>query len=213
MSNSEKVYSKIKQLIFRGQIKPGERLIETELCEKFATSRTPVREALNRLSSEKFIKITPNKGAQVARMTLKEIEEVQEFRMLIETKCLAEFSGNISSDDTDELVRLHNEMKINIKEMDIYKFVENNALFHLIFIEISGNTVISQTVKDLQNRYYPHQYFTLTLPGVLDMSIQGHKEIVECFINKEFKQAMRSIRKHYEDFKSVYKKLGELNLI
>lgn len=213
MSNSEKVYKEIKDLIFSGKMKPGERLIEKDLCEKFNTSRTPVREALSRLSSEKFIKIVPNKGAQVARLSLKEIEEVQEFRLLIETKCVKEYSKNIAKKDIDKMIHFQNEMKKNIEEMNIQKFVENNASFHSIFINISKNRIIKQIFEDLQNRVNPHQYYILTLPGTADLSIKGHEDIIECFIKNDFKGAAKSIQKHYDDFKPIYKKLNDLNLI
>jgi DNA-binding GntR family transcriptional regulator len=213
MSNSEKVYRKIKQLIFSGQIKPGERLIETELCERFKTSRTPVREALKQLSSEKFVKIVPNKGAQVAKLTFEELEEVQEFRMLIETKCVTEFKDNFSKEDINQLIKLQNEMTNNIKDMNIQKFVENNALFHSVFVKVSNNNVLTDVFKDLQNRYNPHQYYTLTLPGALELSIKGHDDIIKCFVNKDFKGAAKKIRKHQEDFKPIYKKLRELYFI
>jgi DNA-binding GntR family transcriptional regulator len=211
MSNSEKVYRKIKELIFNGRIKPGERLVETELCEKFKISRTPVREALKRLSSEKFIKIVPNKGAQIAKLTLEEIIEIQEFRMLIETKCIAEYSENFTAKNIDQMIKLNEEMKNNIKNMDILRFVENNALFHSVFVNISKNKIIAQVFRDLQYRYNPHQYFTLTFPGALELSIKGHNNIIECFIKKDFKKAALKIREHYEDFLPIYKKIGEFN--
>lgn len=106
MSTGDKVYNKIKKLIFTGKMKPGERLIEKELCEKFNTSRTLIRETLKRLSSEKFIKIVPNKGARVAGLSLQEIIEVQEFRVMIETKCVVEYSKNFTQKDIDNLQKL-----------------------------------------------------------------------------------------------------------
>jgi len=213
MSISEKVYKEIKQLIFTGKMKPGERLIEKELCDKFNTSRTLIRETLKRLSSEKFIKIVPNKGARVAGLSLIKIKEVQEFRVMIETRCVVDYSKNFTQKDIDNLTHFQNEMKKNIIEMDIQKFVKNNASFHSIFINVSRNSTIKQVFEDLQNRYNPHQYYTLTLPGIVDLSTKGHDEIIECFKKMDFEGAAQAIQKHHDDFKPVYKKLGELNLI
>ena len=74
------VFQTLRQAILKGELKPGERLMEIQLAEKLGVSRTPIREAIRMLEQEGLAVTMPRKGAEVAKMTLKDMEDVLEIR-------------------------------------------------------------------------------------------------------------------------------------
>lgn len=78
------VFQTLRQAILRGELKPGERLMEIHLAQKLGVSRTPVREAIRKLELEGLVLMIPRKGAIVAEITVQDLEDVLEVRMALE---------------------------------------------------------------------------------------------------------------------------------
>ena len=78
------VFQTLRQAILKGELKPGERLMEIQLAQKLGVSRTPVREAIRKLELEGLVLMIPRKGAEVAEITIKDLEDVLEVRAALE---------------------------------------------------------------------------------------------------------------------------------
>ena len=81
------VFNTLRQAILRGELKPGERLMEIQLANKLGVSRTPIREAIRKLELEGLVSIIPNKGAYVTGITRKDVEDIYAIRSLLEGLC------------------------------------------------------------------------------------------------------------------------------
>src|SRR6056297_804513 len=92
------VYESLKESILNGSLKPGEKLMESRIAEDLGVSRTPVREAIRKLEKEKYVKMIPRKGAYVEDLTMEDILEVLEIRIVLEGLASKLAARNISDE-------------------------------------------------------------------------------------------------------------------
>src|SRR3972149_642027 len=117
-TTQESVAHRLRQLIVSRELRPGERIVQSELAEQFGVSRTPIREALHKLASDGLITLSPHKGASVADFSLSELEGIYSIRIAIEG-CRAFLAAKRSTaQDLGELAALLNRMKEEFQEGD-----------------------------------------------------------------------------------------------
>lgn len=171
----------VRGLILRGEYAPGERLGEVELAQLLGVSRTPVREALRRLSAEGLVDITPNKGARVVDHTAEDLEHVFLLRAQVEGLGARLAAGRISDAALDELQASAEQMAAHAMpgpDQDLELVYGLNARFHALVVAATGSNVLPTVVDGLV-----HTGAVLrTLHGFDDdamrRSTQHHLEIV-----------------------------------
>jgi DNA-binding GntR family transcriptional regulator len=131
----------LRNMIIEGELRPGSRIAESRLCVHFGVSRTPLREALKVLSAEGLVQLLPNKGATVARVTRKEVEEIVPLLGAMEA-----LAGELAcaSIDKDEVVRLgsiHAQMVESYRLGDKKSYGEFNRAIHDAIIAAASTTV------------------------------------------------------------------------
>ena len=99
------VFQTLRQAILRGELKPGERLMEIHLAQKLGVSRTPVREAIRKLELEGLVLMIPRKGAIVAEITVQDLEDVLEVRMALEELAVKIACKRITEEQLEEIKR------------------------------------------------------------------------------------------------------------
>src|SRR5690554_3040100 len=141
MSSSSEVFDEIKRRIIVGDLAPGEHLIESRLAEAFNLSRTPVREALRRLSQAGLVVFSKNQGVRVRASRTQEIPESYESRESLETIAARRAARKIDRANLDRLIQLNDEMLavVESQTLDIEKITELNAAFHRIIVESTGS--------------------------------------------------------------------------
>ena len=87
MRVSDVAYEKIKMMIITARLRPGQTLVEAELMEELGMGRTPIREALNRLAWENFVKIVPRQCIMVNEISLYEVESIYQMRFALSPLC------------------------------------------------------------------------------------------------------------------------------
>ena len=97
------VFNTLRQAILKGELKPGERLMEIQLANRLGVSRTPVREAIRKLELEGLVLMIPRKGAIVAEITIKDLEDVLEVRGVLEILAVQNACQNITETQLQEL--------------------------------------------------------------------------------------------------------------
>ena len=112
----EKILETIRDAILKGTMKPGERVSEPDLAERFGISRTPIREAFRQLESEGYLEVVPRKGAVVASLSERDIEEFYAIKIILEG-----FAARMAADKltAKEIERLENEVIKLEKELDV----------------------------------------------------------------------------------------------
>src|SRR3954468_13904665 len=133
LTSVERALETLREEILRGALSAGDRLAEVELAERLGVSRTPVREALSRLSAEGLVELAPNRGARVATWTVAELEGVFDLRMSLEpqlTGFAVAHAGPADVDALDELARRMLAVGSPGPDQDLDALVPLNRAFH-----------------------------------------------------------------------------------
>jgi len=175
-----KAYKKLKEMIISGQLKPGQKLNQVQLAEQLGISRTPLLQAMNRLTSEQLTETIPRRGTRVRVFTNEDLLSIFEIRGRLEPYICELAAKNISDEQVHRL-------KLNIKSTS--QAIENNdeALFktldnefHSIIIESSKNYFIAEVLQ----KYVPLMH-AVNLLKPMEKSLQDHKNIVESLIERD----------------------------
>ena len=133
------VFNTLRQAILKGELKPGERLMEIQLANRLGVSRTPVREAIRKLELEGLVLMIPRKGAIVAEITIKDLEDVLEVRGVLEILAVQNACQNITETQLQELKNAGNEFKRALMEEDLVESVQADIKFHEIIYGATNN--------------------------------------------------------------------------
>ena len=205
-SKSKKIYSLLIKEIVTGKIFPGQRLTERELIEKYGMSKTPIREALNKLEENGIVTYELNKGFSVVRISHCDVEEIYELREVLEglaaKKVVEKLELAITQDkNIIENFRLSEEC---LKNNDIQKYSILDMKFHNLLADMSGNYRLKNTLDKL---YYQAKLLlstSLYLPGRdISISFNEHKDIVKAISNEDIVNAERKARAHVRGVKTA----------
>lgn len=198
----DQLYEYLSTSIIEGKIKPGEKLIENELCRQYGISRSPIRECFRILESEGLIIINPRKGTFVRELTSKDIEDVFPVRASLESLAARLAIPNISEKEIMVFNGLIREMEEAIKNRDVKSFLNLNFSFHSVFIKASNNQVLEKTLKNLgRGLWLRIAFLYYQSPSGLIFSNSMHKEIVKAFQKKDALSVQGLVEKHIEHAK------------
>lgn len=193
-SLSHLIAEKITQQIMLGELKPGEKIIETDYAEEFGTSRAPIRESLYLLATEGLIERIPRKGAIVKGYNEFEIYDLLEIRIGLESLALKRVKSFGMNMD------IFNEMKELVKEMSVTQdkneYAYLNKEFHTGIIRMSGSSIIFDMYKRLGKPLLTLQRISLHEEEHIRHSIEDHTMIIELLNDGEFQRARNVLAKH-----------------
>ena len=118
------VFNTLRQAILRGELKPGERLMEIQLANKLGVSRTPIREAIRKLELEGLVLMIPRKGAEVAEITEKNLRDVLEVRKALEELAVKLACDRMTDEQMDKLKKAAKEFEEVLKTEDVTQAAE-----------------------------------------------------------------------------------------
>lgn len=190
------VFQTLREAILRGKLKPGERLMEQTLAQKLGVSRTPIREAIRMLEQEGLAVTEPRKGARVAKITEKDMEDVLRIREALE-QLAAELACDHATDE--EISALETErMRFEhcLRSDDIKKIAESDVHFHELLYEASGNPKLVGMLSNLREQMYRYRVEYLKDPAHYPNLIAEHKEIVEGLRTHDKKKVHDAMARH-----------------
>jgi len=193
---SDIIADELESLILNGSFSDGERLDEVQLAERFAVSRTPLREALQRLAMSGLVKQIPRRGVFVRQPGPVELVEMFEVMAELEAACARFAAMRITEDALAEL-RATNERcqhAVNLPDSDGY--YRENERFHAILYEQSGNSFLAQESRRLHRRLMPFRRLQLRVRGRLRQSMAEHEAIVEALERGNADAAAKATRAH-----------------
>lgn len=185
-----KVCSVLRKAILKGEFKPGERLVQTELAERIGVSRMPIREALRTLELEGLIKIEPHKGAVVRAISKEEIKETYELRSMLEPLALEKSIPNLTTNDLELLKNLQQEMILSTGDT----YIEKNKKFHRFLLSRCQSPKLLGLIDTIS-----HGVALDTpeiVPGQIEKSDKEHKHILEAVIEGDGTKAAELLTKH-----------------
>ena len=124
------VFNTLREAILKGDLKPGERLMELQLASKLGVSRTPIREAIRMLEQEGLAVTMPRKGAEVAKMTLKDMEDVLEIREALDELAVRIACEKITDEQLKRLMDAKDLFETSTRTGDVKKIAEADVRFH-----------------------------------------------------------------------------------
>ena len=199
------IFEKLQQAIYSGKLKSGERLTEKKIAEELGVSRTPVREALYRLTSLGLIKMIPHRGFLISRWSSKEIEDVIELRSVLEAFAVRLAIRHISEKEIDELKDLINKMRKAVLKRDVMKASCLNSLFHDKIVHASRNKELSEVMEPIKNKIYHFRIISISSSNRLKESFEEHKKILDAIINKDIELAQGLTSQHIKKVGFVIK--------
>lgn len=201
----DKVYTYLKEAILRGEYKAGDRLVERVLAEKLNISRTPIREALFRLETQRFVRTVPRKGVVVNEIPQSEILEV--FMILASLESLAARLGAQKVNDKiiaqiDQLVAEMGEALENGDgDEDV---VELNVKYNDLIGRAAGNPKLHEMLTDLKDYVRAFSNLSTGLPGRTKEALREHQDILGAIRNGEGDLAESFTRIHLEKSRKAY---------
>jgi GntR family transcriptional regulator, rspAB operon transcriptional repressor len=150
-TSKTRIYREVRRSIIMGHRRPGERLEVEELAHHFVTSVTPVRDALQMLSQEGLVDIKPRSGYFVARITLKELRDMLDLRIILEMAAIERASLRISEEQIIALHSIHAGYTGDDDE-SYDRYTDENRRFHYLVAEASGNQELAELVGHMHDR-------------------------------------------------------------
>lgn len=198
-SLSKIVVDKVKESILKGSLKPGEKLIETQLTNSLGVSRTPLREAFRELAVEGYITIYPHKGAFVTKITKEEIKDLYMITSVLEGLATRLATPLLSrGKNREHLEKLLEELRKFEQLGEVSKYWETNQLFHQFITNSCKNEKLKVVITNLRRQILKTRIITLQVPGRLKSSMEEHEKILDHILVNEAKKAEIMVIKHLE---------------
>jgi DNA-binding GntR family transcriptional regulator len=194
----EKILETIRDAIIAGARKPGEKVAEPELAERFGISRTPIREAFRQLESEGYLTVIPRKGAVVVSFSEKDVEEFYAIKSILEGYAARRACENLSQRELDKLETINARLLHLADENDFKAFFKVHNDFHDLFIRAAGNEKLYELIMNLVGKFQRLRTASLSLPGRMHISVQEHQKIIEAFRERKADLAEQLVRKNAE---------------
>jgi DNA-binding GntR family transcriptional regulator len=203
---------KLRRAIYRGELAPGQRLVESELAQKYDTSRGAVREALALLQNEGLITRQRNRSAWVRPITLEEAIEILEVRAVVEGLCAAKAAANATKDDHRQLRALADEMSDAVKNGDVLNDSRISDLVHAKIRDIAGQHTAAGIINRLRHQGVRYQFHVSLLPGRLVQGLNEHLGIIDAVIAGDAAKAEQLSRDHFAAVIVAVRQFEELRL-
>ncbi len=182
VTSSERVATRVRDMILDGRLAPGARLGEAELAGHLGVSRTPVREALSRLGAEGLVEHVPNRGARVATWTVAEIESVFELRSALEPRLTALAVAAATEQDIDTLADLAEQMLavgLPGPQQDLDAVVPLNRAFHDHLVRLADHSALASALATAVKAPMQRRNFATYDERTMRRSLAHHVEIVD----------------------------------
>ena len=193
---SAKIRDSLEQRIVEGELGNGKRLDETELSDFYGVSRTPVREALQRLAESGLAEHLPRRGTFVRSPSLSQLVEM--FEVMAELECMAIrlAARRATSNDIDALEKDNETCRAAVAANDTKKYYEINARLHGRIYQMSGNSFLANEARRLHDRLRPFRRLQLRVRGRMEESMAEHDIILAALRDGDADRAMETMKKH-----------------
>jgi DNA-binding GntR family transcriptional regulator len=208
----EKILETIRDAISSGALKPGERVAEPDLAERFGISRTPIREAFRQLESEGYLTVIPRKGAVVISFSSKEVDEFYAIKSILEGYAAHRACKNLTEKEIDKLSSINEKLRQLAEEGDIKHFFKIHNDFHELFRKAADNQKLDEMISGLVEKFQRLRYASLSKPGRMKISVLEHAKIIEAFRTRNAELAEQLVRKNAEYGGRVLMEAGEFGV-
>jgi DNA-binding GntR family transcriptional regulator len=197
------VEDKLREAIAAGVLKPGQHLVERELCETLGVGRTSVREALRQLEAEGLIETTPHKGPSVALVTAEDARQLYALRALLEGHAGAACARGVTTAFADALDASVEAFVAACESGERARMVETKTAFYALLLEGCGNRYVTKTLTGLHNQISALRFTSMSQPDRLPRSIAEIRDIAAAIRAGDPARAEAACRLHIENASKV----------
>lgn len=190
------VQEEIERLIMTGELPPGSRLNETDLAERFGTSRGPVREALRALEEVGLVRNEKNRGGYVREISVEEADEIYELREALEDIIGQRVARRADAALLARLGGLVDQMAELASAGQAKEYAALNLQFHSVLLDAAASNKLSETYRRLVKELHLFRMRALTDGGGLNVSAPEHRVIVEAIASRDPVRAGQALRRH-----------------
>jgi len=196
LSLVNQAYKELKQIILEHQIPQGGKLNEGELAKALGISRTPVREAINRLGKEGLVEIFPQRGAFVIRYTEKDIYELFLIRENLEGLAAYLAAEKATPNDLAKLAACMSGFREPYSKRDVERYAREDFKFHQTVILLSGARRLIDLISTLHDHIRIFRLTPMGLSSRMKTSLAEHHHLIAAFEKKDGKEAEARMRRH-----------------
>ena len=193
------VFKTLRQAILKGELEPGERLMEIQLAERLGVSRTPIREAIRKLELEGLVLMIPRKGAEVAKISESNLRDVLEVRRSLEELAIDLACQRITEEELDELNKAEVDFKAAIENGDAMQIAQTDESFHEIIYNSTKNQKLVQILNNLREQMYRYRLEYIKDEDKRQVLLVEHEHILKALRNRNIAEAKNAAREHIDN--------------
>jgi len=199
------VFNTLREAILKGELKPGERLMELQLAAKLGVSRTPIREAIRMLEQEGLAVTIPRRGAEVARMTEKDMQDVLQVREALDELAAGIACALITEEEMEQLEQAAKDFETATDTGDVKRIADTDMIFHDIIYHATRNPKLVNILNNLREQMYRYRVEYLKDERNYPILLKEHSEILAGFRERNKDRVTDSMRKHVKNQAMVVK--------
>lgn len=203
------VAERLRQGIVEGLFDPGVRLNERLLCERMGVSRTPMREAIKTLAGEGLIRLEPNKGAVVARLSRDEVAAAFEVIASLESLSGMLAAQRASDADIKSVLSMQEKMEKAYRKKDLSAYYQINAEIHNAINRAAGNPVLSEVFRSINQRLQSLRFRSNLDAKKWSAAVKEHAEIAKALARRDEALLAQLLRDHLNHKRDIVLKLLE----
>lgn len=189
---TQRAYRAIREEILKGKLNGRQRLTEAFFAERLGVSKSPIREALNRLEAEGLVVISPRRGASVIQFTVQDVKEIYELREILETAAVR--SATVDEKLLSRLCSALREAKKNLRKKDKVAYILADADFHRAIAQSSANVRLRKILENMHGQMLILRHRTFELSSGL--SVVEHENILLALEDGDREKASSLMAKH-----------------
>lgn len=204
LSNSQRAFLSLRDMIFAGELAPGSDHLESELAEQLGVSRTPVREAALMLESQGLLELRPRKGVRILPVSPDDMAEI--YDVLTELECLAARNAadkKYSEADLRPLARAIEDMEVAVQQKDLESWAEADDRFHHTLVSLGGNSRASSMFDMMNGQVRRARTVTLFMRPLPVQSNEDHRQVYEAIKSGDASTADAVHRAHRQNAKNM----------
>ncbi len=193
------VFNTLRQAIITGEFAPGERLMEIALANRLGVSRTPVREAIRKLELEGLVVMIPRKGAEVAKITEKDLRDVLEVRSSLEELAAELAAERMNNEVKEKLEKALKEFEEAIESDDNAAIADSDVDFHDVIFEATGNARLIQIINNLREQMYRYRLEYVKDTEYHTVLLNEHRELAKAMVEGRKEDARKIMKRHIDN--------------
>ena len=193
------VFNTLRQAILKGELAPGERLMEIQLADRLGVSRTPIREAIRKLELEGLVLMIPRKGAEVAKISEKSLKDVLEVRRALEELAIELACERMGQEAVRNLSEANGKFGEAVEAGDPMEIAEADEHFHDIIYEGTENVRLIQLLNNLREQMYRYRLEYVKDVDKRQILLSEHERILKAVRERKVDEAKRLMREHIDN--------------